>query len=91
MTESVRFDGAAEHYDQTRAIPDETMGRTISLLASELRDRGSVLEVGVGTGLLALRLHEAGIPVSGLDLIGADARQARREGRRHAALPARPG
>jgi SAM-dependent methyltransferase len=68
MTESVRFDGAAEHYDQTRAVPDETMGRTISLLASELRDRGSVLEVGVGTGLLALRLHEAGIPVSGLDL-----------------------
>ena len=27
-----------------------------------------MLEVGVGTGLLALRLHEAGIAVSGLDL-----------------------
>ncbi len=27
-----------------------------------------MLEVGVGTGLLALRLHDAGIPVSGLDL-----------------------
>ena len=68
MSGSIRFDGAADHYDRTRAISDETMERTISLLASELRDRGRVLEVGVGTGLLALRLHEAGIPVSGLDL-----------------------
>ena len=68
MSGSIRFDGAAENYDRTRAISDEAMGRTISLLASELRDRGRVLEVGVGTGLLALRLHEAGVPVSGLDL-----------------------
>lgn len=68
MSESIRFDTAADHYDRTRAISDEAMGRTISLLASELRDRGRALEVGVGTGLLALRLHEAGIPVTGLDL-----------------------
>ena len=68
MSGSIRFDAAADHYDRTRAISDEAMGRTISLLASELRDRGPVLEVGVGTGLLALQLHEAGIPVSGLDL-----------------------
>jgi SAM-dependent methyltransferase len=68
VSESIRFDTAADHYDRTRAISDEAMGRTISLLASELRDRGRVLEVGVGTGLLALRLHEAGIPVTGLDL-----------------------
>lgn len=68
MSDSIRFDTAADHYDKTRAVSDETMDRTISLLSSELRDRGRVLEVGVGTGLLALRLHEAGIPVSGLDL-----------------------
>jgi SAM-dependent methyltransferase len=68
MSASIRFDAAADHYDRTRAISDEAMERTISLLASELRDRGRVLEVGVGTGLLALRLHEAGVPVSGLDL-----------------------
>jgi SAM-dependent methyltransferase len=68
VSDSIRFDTAADHYDKTRAIPDETMDRTISLLSSELRDRGRVLEVGVGTGLLALRLHESGIPVSGLDL-----------------------
>jgi SAM-dependent methyltransferase len=68
VSDSIRFDTAADHYDKTRAISDETMDRTISLLSSELRDRAKVLEVGVGTGLLALRLHEAGIPVSGLDL-----------------------
>jgi SAM-dependent methyltransferase len=68
VSESIRFDAAADHYDKTRAVSDETMDRTITLLSSELRDRGRALEVGVGTGLLALRLHEAGIPVSGLDL-----------------------
>ena len=68
MSDSIRFDTAADHYDRTRAISDEAMERTISLLTSELRDRGRVLEVGVGTGLLALRLHEFEIPVSGLDL-----------------------
>jgi SAM-dependent methyltransferase len=68
MDESIAFDRAAEFYDQTRAISDESMARTIELLASELRDRGRVLEVGVGTGLLALPLHEAGIDLAGVDL-----------------------
>jgi SAM-dependent methyltransferase len=68
VSDSIRFDTAAGHYDKTRAVSDETMDRTISLLSSELRGRARVLEVGVGTGLLALRLDEAGIPVSGLDL-----------------------
>jgi SAM-dependent methyltransferase len=68
MGESIAFDRAAEFYDRTRAISDESMTRTIELLQSELRDRGRVLEVGVGTGLLALPLHEAGIDVTGADL-----------------------
>jgi ubiquinone/menaquinone biosynthesis C-methylase UbiE len=68
MKESVRFDRAAEHYDTTRAISVEAMDRTIELLASELGGRGRTLEVGVGTGLLALPLHEAGVRLAGLDL-----------------------
>jgi len=68
MGKSIAFDRAAEFYDRTRAISDESMARTIELLASELRGRRRVLEVGVGTGLLALPLREAGIDVAGVDL-----------------------
>ena len=71
MSESVRFDRAADFYDTTRAISDEAMVRTIELLAGELRDRGRALEVGVGTGLLALPLHETGVSLVGLDLTPA--------------------
>ena len=68
MGESIAFDRAAEFYDRTRTTSDESMARTIDLLGSELRGRGRVLEVGCGTGLLALPLHEAGIDVAGADL-----------------------
>ena len=71
MSESVRFDRAADHYDTSRAISDDAMARTIELLASEFEGRGRALEVGVGTGLLALPLHEAGVPLAGLDLTPA--------------------
>jgi SAM-dependent methyltransferase len=65
---SVPFDRAAEFYDRTRGISDEAMGRTVEMLRGELGPRGRVLEVGVGTGLLALPLHRAGVSVVGLDL-----------------------
>ncbi len=68
MDGSVAFDRAAEYYDRTRGLSPEGMRQTIDLLAGELRGRGRVMEVGVGTGQLALPLHEAGVPVVGLDL-----------------------
>jgi ubiquinone/menaquinone biosynthesis C-methylase UbiE len=68
VSESVSFDRAAEFYDRTRAITDETMAKNVELLTAELAGRGRVLEVGVGTGLLALPLHEAGVELVGLDL-----------------------
>lgn len=68
MGESVRFDRAAEYYDRTRVTTDRAMARTVELLVSELRDRGRVLEVGVGTGLVAWPLHEAGLELAGLDV-----------------------
>jgi SAM-dependent methyltransferase len=68
MSESIRFDRAAEFYDRTRAVSEDSMHRTVEALTAELAERGRVLEVGVGTGLLALPLHEAGIELVGLDL-----------------------
>jgi ubiquinone/menaquinone biosynthesis C-methylase UbiE len=68
VEDSVAFDRAAEFYDRTRAITDETMARNVELLTVELAGRGRVLEVGVGTGLLALPLHEGGLELVGVDL-----------------------
>jgi SAM-dependent methyltransferase len=44
------------------------MARVTAVLAAELAGRGRALEIGVGTGRIALPLHEAGIPVTGVDL-----------------------
>jgi SAM-dependent methyltransferase len=69
MTESsVSFDRAAEYYDRTRGSTDEAMARTVELLAPELMPADRVLEIGVGTGQLALPLRAAGIDVVGIDL-----------------------
>jgi SAM-dependent methyltransferase len=68
MTDSIPFDRAAEFYDRTRSISDEAMARTVEIVGAELRDRGRVLEMGAGTGLLTLPLHAAGVEVVGLDL-----------------------
>jgi SAM-dependent methyltransferase len=62
------FDRAVEYYDRTRGMTEETSLAVTSLLAGELRGRGRCLEIGVGTGLVALPLASAGIPMTGLDL-----------------------
>jgi SAM-dependent methyltransferase len=65
---SVAFDRAAEYYDATRGLDDEGTRRQTSLLLDELASKGPILEVGIGTGQVALPLHQAGIDVVGLDL-----------------------
>jgi SAM-dependent methyltransferase len=65
---SIRFDRAAEFYDRTRALLPEAEEATVDLLRAELAGRGGSLEVGVGTGLISLPLHRAGVPMVGLDL-----------------------
>lgn len=65
---SISFDDAAGFYDKTRALSPDAAGRVTDLLVSELEGRGRVLEVGVGTGRIALPLAERGIPMVGLDL-----------------------
>jgi len=64
----VSFDRAAEYYDRTRTLPADTAERLTRTLADELRGRGTVLEVGVGTGRIALPLSRVGIPMTGVDL-----------------------
>lgn len=65
---SVAFDDAVEYYDETKSLPPDALAATIDLLASELGGSARVLEVGVGTGLLALPLVERGLHVDGVDL-----------------------
>lgn len=68
MGESIRFDRAVEYYDRTRALPAEMQTAMVEAASAELRGRGRVLEIGVGTGRIALPLHEAGVDVIGIDL-----------------------
>ncbi len=65
---SVSFDRAAEYYDRTRALPPELAARQTEMLAGALAGRSRVLEIGVGTGRIALPLWQSGVPVVGLDL-----------------------
>jgi len=61
----VCFDRAADIYDTTRrAVRPEA----IEALAQELSDCSSVLELGVGTGRLAVPLMKRGLQVVGVDL-----------------------
>ncbi|HEV2757752.1 MAG TPA: class I SAM-dependent methyltransferase [Actinomycetota bacterium] len=68
MGDSIRFDRAVDYYDRTRALTPGTQARMVESLSRELAGRGRVLEIGVGTGRIALPLREAGVDVVGIDL-----------------------
>ena len=63
-----QFDRVAELYDQTRALSPEAMRATVALLTAELRGREPCLEVGVGTGRVAVPLSRAGVELVGIDI-----------------------
>jgi SAM-dependent methyltransferase len=63
---SLSFDRAADYYDKTRSLPAEYAEQVTDLLAAEIRV--PLLEVGVGTGRIALPLVERGIEVFGVDI-----------------------
>jgi SAM-dependent methyltransferase len=67
----VSFDRAAEYYDATRALPDEAMADLLGVLVPELARRQPCLEIGVGTGRIALPLHGRGIALAGMDIAEA--------------------
>jgi SAM-dependent methyltransferase len=68
VPESIAFDRAAEYYDRTRLTDPVSLRESIDVLQQEFAGRGSVLEVGVGTGAVALPLAERGVPLVGLDV-----------------------
>jgi SAM-dependent methyltransferase len=76
---SVNFDRAAEYYDRTRVTDPEALAETLSLLERELGGRGRVLEIGVGTGALAVPLSEGGLDIVGVDVSTAMLAQLRRK------------
>lgn len=65
---SVNFDRAAEFYDATRDAGDAIVTWTVDLLEREFAGRGRVLEIGVGTGAVALPLTERGVDLIGMDV-----------------------
>jgi SAM-dependent methyltransferase len=65
---SIPFDRAVEYYDRTRTLSPEAAAKVTAVLVESVLGHGPVLEIGVGTGRIALPLAEAGIDVVGIDL-----------------------
>jgi SAM-dependent methyltransferase len=68
VSQSVSFDRASEFYDATRGLPAAVRDAVADVLAAELAGRRRVLEIGVGTGRIAVPLAERGVDVVGIDL-----------------------
>ena len=75
--ESVSFDHAASYYDATRALPPEAAEAVTGAIIDALARNGAsrLLEVGIGTGRIALPLMARGLPITGVDI--SDAMMAR--------------
>lgn len=67
VPDSMAFDRAAATYDRTRAIPRTAVDEVVARIGGEI-GRRRCLEVGVGTGRIALPLHRAGLRMVGVDL-----------------------
>ena len=74
---SVNFDRAAAYYDRTRMTDPAALTETLAVLEREIVGRGRVLEIGVGTGALAVPLWERGVGVVGVDVSTAMLAQLR--------------
>ena len=72
MSDSVSFDRVAALYDSTRVTDEQTLRGVVDLLEREVAtEGGTVLEIGVGTGALAVPLSARGVHVVGIDISDA--------------------
>ncbi|HET9728747.1 MAG TPA: class I SAM-dependent methyltransferase [Acidimicrobiia bacterium] len=76
MSSSISFERAAEFYDRTRGgLP---RGRRFAqIIGRQCPDAQTVLEIGIGTGLIALPLSEMGFEVLGIDIAHSMLQRAR--------------
>lgn len=78
------FDRVASVYDQTRALPAHALQRISDTLAGTLRavsQTPHVVEVGIGTGRIAIPLLEHGVHITGIDVAPKMLAQLRRKRR----------
>ena len=68
MVGGISFDRAAGYYDKTRGLPAEHVAHLTDRLVAELDGAERALEIGVGTGRIALPLHRRGVRLVGIDL-----------------------
>ena len=68
--ESVNFDRAADYYDKTRGFPDGIAGKIGRFIAekADLSKQSTVLEIGIGTGRIALPLAPHVRYIAGVDI-----------------------
>lgn len=68
--DSVAFDRAADYYDDTRGFPpgQETPSVRLFIEAGKLTERSRLLEIGIGTGRIALPLAPFVRSISGVDI-----------------------
>jgi ubiquinone/menaquinone biosynthesis C-methylase UbiE len=67
LRKRISFDCAAQIYDKTRGLPKHVRDKLVRSLITQLRNYGTILDAGVGTGRLAKPLQD-----NGFELIGAD-------------------
>jgi len=67
MPGRLSFDHVAKVYDETRGLTPRVMSRLLAVLVEELQGM-RVLEIGVGTGRLAVPLQKSGVRVVGIDI-----------------------
>jgi ubiquinone/menaquinone biosynthesis C-methylase UbiE len=70
VNQSVNFDRAAEYYDRTRGFPEGIAPQVGAFIAEKLdfSDNAHLLEVGVGTGRIALPLAPHVASITGFDI-----------------------